>query len=78
MEHQLVEVFWVDSAGSDSVWDDKPDQLTPAFIHSAGLLVREDEGAVVIATSADDNDPPKYDGLLAIPRSAIRRRRRLE
>lgn len=78
MERQLVEVFWVDSAGSDSVWDDSPEKLTPAFIHSAGLLVREDESAVVIATSADDNEPPKYDGLLAIPRSAIRRRRRLE
>jgi len=57
---------------------DEPDKLTPADIISVGLLVREDETAVVIATSADDNIPPKYDGLLAIPRSAIRRRRRLE
>lgn len=73
-----VWILWEDSAGSDAIWDDQPEKLKPALINSVGILVREDDQAVILATSADDNTPPKYDGLLAIPRSAIRQRRRLE
>ena len=73
-----MHIIWEDSAGSDATWDHEPEKLTPAIINSVGILVREDDQAVVLAVSADDNEPPSYDGLLAIPSSAIRQRRRLE
>ena len=73
---QIVYLEWQDSAGADSVWSEDAD-IKPAMIMSAGLLVKEDSDAVVLATSIDDNDPPKYDGLLAIPQTAITRRHNL-
>ena len=76
MPSRLVYVEWIDAAGSDETWLQEVD-LKPAKIKRGGWLVRESNQAIVIAQSSDDNDPPKHDNVLAIPRAAIHHRRLL-
>ena len=74
---KIVIVEWTDAAGSDGTWSENADDLEPARITSVGFLVKETKRAITLGQSRDDNTPPKFDNLLAIPRNAITRRVRL-
>ena len=74
---QIVIVEWTDAAGSDGAWSENADDLEPARITSVGVLVKETKRAITLGQSRDDNRPPKFDKLLAIPRHAVTRRVRL-
>ena len=68
-----------DTCGSDSTWDGTPpEDLRPAKIVSVGIIVADEEAYLTIGSSCDDNGPPKWDGLLCIPKTAITRRSELE
>ena len=74
---QIVIVEWTDAAGSDGAWSENADDLEPARITSVGFLVKDTKRAITLGQSRDDNRPPKFDNLLAIPRHAVTRRVRL-
>ncbi len=68
---KYAHVTWEDSCGSDEIWDDDPDEIRPLKIESCGILLREHSDHILLTLSIDEG--PKYDGLLAIPKSAIRK-----
>lgn len=75
---KAVRLEWVDTCGSDATWDGTPEDLRPAKILSVGIIVADEEAYLTIGSSCDDNVPPKWDGLLCIPKTAITRRSELE
>ena len=68
---KYAHVTWEDSCGSDEIWSDDPDEIRPLTIESCGILLREHSDHILLTLSIDEG--PKYDGLLAIPKSAIRK-----
>lgn len=75
---KAVRLEWTDTCGSDATWDGTPEELRPAKIISVGIIVADEEAYLTIGSSCDDNEPPKWDGLLCIPTHAITRRIDLE
>lgn len=80
--HPLVLIEWVDSSRLGNAWVDW-DEIPSAYLHlcvTVGFLACETKEAVIlIPTIADIENPDNrhtYGGML-IPRSAIKRQRRL-
>jgi hypothetical protein len=79
MMHKIVVIEWVDSVEyDDAAWksQEDADSLSPCKIKSAGILVKEENAYITIASSIDESDPDDvtYGGLLSIPTYVIIKR----
>lgn len=72
---RMVEVEWWDSAGLDSKWASRRQRLRPCACVSVGYLTHETKEYIEVSPHLS-----KYQkaGHFSIPRSAIRRMRRLK
>lgn len=67
---KLILVEWLDSHILEGWTREKP-EAKPVTCHSAGWVVAEDYGAVVIAPHMTQEDEPQMCGVMTIPRLAI-------
>lgn len=78
---RVVQVRWQDAAGSD-VWENYSDlrQQETALIETVGYVLREDENELVLGMNiaAAPKEFKDFSMVMAIPRSAIRRLRRVK
>ena len=77
--NKIVVIEWVDSVEyDDAAWKSQADadSLSPCKIKSAGILVKEENAYITIASSMDESDPDDitYGGLLSIPTYVITKR----
>jgi len=77
--NKIVVIEWVDSVEyDDAAWksQEDADSLSPCKIKSAGILVKEENAYITIASSIDESDPDNitYGGLLSIPTYVITQR----
>jgi len=77
--NKIVVIEWVDSVEyDDAAWKSQADadSLSPCKIKSAGILIRENNLFITIASSMDESDPDDitYGGLLSIPKNVITKR----
>ena len=72
---RLVEVEWWDSAGLDSKWSSRRQKLSPVACVSVGYVTRKKKKYIEVSPHLT-----KYQkaGHFAIPRSAIRKMRKLD
>tara|TARA_R110000765_G_scaffold113476_1_gene205838 strand:+ start:209 stop:451 length:243 start_codon:yes stop_codon:yes gene_type:complete len=68
---------WTDSTGMHG-WSTLPDDFDLMLITSIGVLVSENNKSITIASSKDDQENPKYDGMICIPKHAIVKRKFLK
>ncbi len=78
---QQVELIrWIDACspahGGWSTSDDVDELLEPQIFESVGVVVREDDQILVLASTMDSAHPPTADmgGLTAIPKGCIIKR----
>ena len=80
MSKAIVRVEWEDSSSTSRIWNSK-EYLSTAKNQrcvSVGFLVHEDKDCVVIAGHMGLNDTPDFAGDMRIPKSAIRKRKRIK
>lgn len=80
MKHPVIQIEWEDSSSTSRVWNTK-DYLagqTNQRCMSIGFLVHEDEHCVVLAGHMGLHDCPDFAGDMRIPKSAIRKRKRVK
>ena len=79
MSYPLVRIEWEDSSSTSRVWNTQ-EYLSSAKNQrcvSVGFLVHEDKECVVVAGHMGMDEYPDFAGDMRIPKSAIRKRRRL-
>ena len=79
MNKKIVIVEWIDSVEyEDAEWktQEEADNLKPMRIRSAGILIKEENSHITIASSINESDPENitYGGLLTIPTYVIVKR----
>ena len=76
MKRPRVEIEWEDSSGpATGVWHRLNDyDHSPSRCRTLGYVVKETKRYVVVASSVSDAD--SLSGLITIPKSAIRKRKR--
>lgn len=72
---ELVELTWEDSAHAPVGWHDADSTLRPVIATSVGFVHRKDRSHVILASERTDSG--QVAGLTSIPRSAIRKVRKL-
>lgn len=80
MSKVIVRVEWEDSSSTSRIWNSK-EYLSSAKNQrcvSIGFLVHEDKDCVVIAGHMGVNDQPDFAGDMRIPKTAIRKRKRIK
>lgn len=80
MRRQVLQVEWEDSSSSSRIWN-SGDALASSKNQrcmSIGFLVHEDEHCVVLAGHMAVSEYPDFAGDMRIPKSAIRKRRRMK
>ncbi len=76
---RMMFIEWHDAAGSPGWRAERDIQTVPAKCQSVGFLIRKTKKAITLACSRNlSNDGTPYDDSIVIPRSAIRRKRRLK
>jgi hypothetical protein len=74
-KRHIVEIEWEDSAGYNSfAWISKREKLTPLIVHSVGYVHHEDKRHIELAPHVS---PDQTCGNMSIPRSAIRKVKKL-
>ena len=69
----VVEVWWVDSASNDE-WQEPDIEMKVAQGHSVGFLKEKSKRQVVLLMTQGET---QIQGLLAIPRSCVKKMRKL-
>ena len=80
MTHPIIQVEWEDSSSTNRVWN-QGDYLAKQKNQrcmSIGFLVHEDEHCVVIAGHMGLDEHPDFSGDMRIPKSAIRKRKKVK
>ncbi len=77
--NKIVVIEWIDSVEyDDAEWktQEEADSLKPMRIKSAGILIKEENSHITIASSLNESDPDNvtYGGLLTIPSYVIVKR----
>lgn len=74
----IMFVEWVDSCGSPGWRSERDIETEPAICQTAGFVVAESKTALTIACSRNTTEGhTPYNDCIAIPKVAIRRKRRL-
>jgi hypothetical protein len=74
---RLVLVTWIDAYHSGG-WKSEPDTVGERMNqHTAGFIVRESRSFIHVAQTIDTQDHPRFSDTMCIPRSTVRRIRRL-
>jgi hypothetical protein len=76
MKSLVYEVEWVDSCAHHG-WRDEDEEFPVSFCRTSGYLIHRDKTRVTIASSQDATSGHVSD-IITIPRSAIRKVRRLK
>lgn len=76
---KMLRVEWEDSAAPrEGTWHDDDVDMGIVNCVSVGFEVRRTKKMLLLAMGHDDNDPPRWHSIWAIPRRAIVRGRRLK
>lgn len=80
MTRQIVMVEWEDSSSTNRVWNEEAylSKQKNQRCTSVGFLVHEDKHCVVIAGHMGMSEHPDFAGDMQIPKSAIRKRRKVK
>ena len=77
MRLQAVYLEWDDSEFHDTGWAAYDPRRKSMLVKTMGWLVGENARELTIASSCDMGEPPQWGAQFSIPKSAIRKRRRV-